>query len=64
MSKKQSKTPELRIMNTNMKLKRQLINVARNQQMTLTTFTLYHLRKIIAGYPDTEKRSEEDDDGC
>lgn len=58
-----SKTPQLRIYNTNMKFKRTILNCAKSEGKTCTQFVLWHLRKIIETYPEKNKNYSEDD-GC
>lgn len=63
MAKKISKTPEIRIANKSMKIKRQLIAIAKNYNMTYGEFWRNKIIQMIETYPEHMKVYIEDD-GC
>lgn len=60
---KESLTPELRIYNTNIKIKRELMSIAKSEGMTLTKFVMKTMKEKAATFPAAAKNYL-DDDGC
>lgn len=56
--------PNFRIKNASMKLKRELIGIAKSEGKTLSQFCREHLSKVRNAYPESARNYQDDDDGC
>jgi hypothetical protein len=57
-------SPDICIRNKNLKLKREIVSIAKSTGLTLSQFCRRELMKIAASYPDAAKNYRDDDDCC
>lgn len=61
--KKETETPNLKLYNTSLELKKMLIRVAKSEGRTLTSWSIRQLKEAALRYPESARNYTEDD-GC